>query len=433
MGIICLVIGLIMLMVMCMKGIHIFIAVFITSLFLAVTAWLVSAGALNPVDAILQVYALGLGGYFGNFFFIFVLGAIFGKLTAISGAADSIASFIIGKFGEKAVIPSLVGACFILAYGGVSVFVALFTVYSMMVSMFRKANLPRRLIPAVYFAGAGTFAMILPGSPQIQNLIPMKFLGTPATAGFLPGMITGAIQALLVILFLMWLVKKVKANGEGWVDSENDKKMETNTNRKLPNLIIALIPMAVLLVVLNILKLDPAVALFSAIVAALIVYAPFIEWAKIGKNLAGGTMEGVNSLFNTAVVVGFGALIMSLPSFQELFGYIVNSGFNPLVVTAFSVGSLVFISGSGSGALSIAMPMISAMYPETVVDQNALHRVATMACMSTTPPFNGLIITVLSVCGVSHKEAYGPVGVLTLAIPLVCMGIMLVLFSVLPA
>ncbi|MBG2710160.1 GntP family permease [Proteus sp. DFP240708] len=434
MGIICLIIGLAILMIMCMKGIHIFISVFTTSLFLAVTAWLVSPDMLNPVDALLQVYTGGLGGYFGSFFFIFVLGAIFGKLTAISGAADSVASFIIGKFGERAVIPSLVAACAILAYGGVSVFVALFTVYSMMVSLFRKANLPRRLIPAVYFAGAGTFVMIMPGSPQIQNLIPMKFLGTSATAGLVPGMLTALFQVTLVIIYLTWLFKRVKAKGEGWVEDEKTAKAEEGKkDRQLPNVLVALLPMLILLVVLNILKWDPAIALFCAIIAALIVYLRYLDWKKLIPNLAAGTMEGVTSLFNTAVIVGFGALVMTLPAFKESFQAIAQSGLNPLVVTAISVGALVFISGSGSGALSIAMPMIAAMFPATVVDQGSLHRVATMASMSTTPPFNGLIITVFSVCGVSHKEGYGPVGTLTLAIPLLAMMFMLLLYTFLPA
>lgn len=154
---------------------------------------------------------------------------------------------------------------------------------------------------------------------------------------------------------------------------------------------------------------------------------------KLVPNLAAGTMEGVTSLFNTAVIVGFGALVMTLPAFKESFQAIAQSGLNPLVVTAISVGALVFISGSGSGALSIAMPMIAAMFPATVVDQGSLHRVATMASMSTTPPFNGLIITVFSVCGVSHKEGYGPVGTLTLAIPLLAMMFMLLLYTFLPA
>lgn len=438
MGIFCLILGLIILMVMCIKGIHIFISVFTASLFLAVTAWLTAPDGLNPLDAILKVYTTGLGSYFGAFFFIFVLGAIFGKLTAISGAADSVASFIIGKYGERAVVPSLVAACAILAYGGVSVFVALFTVYSMMVSMFKKANLPRRLIPAVYFAGAGTFVMIMPGSPQIQNLIPMKFLGTSATAGLVPGLLTAVFQATLVIFYLSWLFRKVKASGEGWVDDDaaaakSNATQSAAKDKPQPPVIVALLPMLLLLSVLNILKWDPAIALFCAIVSALIIYARYLNWKALIGNLAAGTMEGVISLFNTAVIVGFGALVMKLPAFQESFQAIAHSGLSPLMVTAIAVGALVFISGSGSGALSIAMPLIASMFPAAVVDQGALHRVATMACMSTTPPFNGLIITVLSVCGVSHKEAYGPVGMLTLAIPLVAMAFMLLLYAVLPA
>ena len=265
----------------------------------------------------------------------------------------------------------------------------------MMVSLFRKANLPRRLIPAVYFAGAGTFVMIMPGSPQIKILSPMKFLGTSATAGLVPGMLTALFQVTLVIIYLTWLFKRVKAKGEGWVEDEKTAKAEEGKkDRQLPNVLVALLPMLILLVVLKYPEMGSGYCAVLRHYCRLACVLALSRLEKLVPNLAAGTMEGVTSLFNTAVIVGFGALVMTLPAFKESFKRLRNRDLIPFVVTAISVGALVFISGSGSGALSIAMPMIAAMFPATVVDQGSLHRVATMASMSTTPPFNGLIITV---------------------------------------
>ncbi|MTJ83208.1 MAG: GntP family permease [Telmatospirillum sp.] len=419
-----LLLSLAILLVTCMRGLPIFIAAFVSGLVLVVTA------GLNPVDLMLKTYGPGLGKYFGDFFFIFVFGAIFGKLTDISGAADSIATIIIKKLGERFIIPSLIVACAVLTFGGVSVFVALFTVYSMMISLFRKANLPRRLIPAVYFGGAGSFVMILPGSPQIQNLIPMKFLGTTAMAGLVPGLIVGAIEAVLIFTYLQWEVKRCRARGEGFTERENETVPQGRAaERKLPHPLVAILPMVVLLVSLNVFKLESALALFVGIVSAMVLYSPFIDWARISKHLGAGTMEGTTSLFNTAAIVGFGYLVQTAPAFQAAISALTTTGLNPLLASATAIGSLVFISGSGSGALSIVMPILTNIYmPIHAVDPDALHRVATMACMGTTPPFNGLVVTVLAVCGFSHKEAYGPIGVVTLAIPFLCLVLMVSLY-----
>ncbi len=423
-----LLLSLAILMFMCMKGVPVFVSSFVAGLFLLLTA------GLNPVDAMISGYATGLGGYFGKFFFIFILGAIFGKLTDISGAADSVAKTVIDKFGEKFIIPAIIMACAILAYGGVSVFVALFTIYPMMVSLFRKANLPRYLMPAVYFSGAGTFACMLPGSPQIQNLIPGQYFGTTATAALVPGVITAIFEAVLVFAYMNHCVKKAKAKGHGYVMTEKDKAiMEANKDRKLPNVFIALLPMAILLVALNLLGLPAEVALFIGVIAAMICYAPQIDWKNIFKSLGDGTMDGVRSLFNTAAVVGFGSLVQMTPAFATAITTVTSMGGNPLISASIAVTCLAGIVGSGSGAQGIALPILAEYYLPLGVNAEALHRVSTLACLGLDSlPHNGLVVTALDVTGVSHKEGYAPIGVVTCIIPLVSLVFLLVLFAILP-
>lgn len=411
-----------------MKGVPVFISSFVAGLFLLITA------GLNPVEAMVTGYATGLGNYFGKFFFIFILGALFGKLTDISGAADSIAKTVIDKFGDKFIVPAIVIACAILAYGGVSVFVALFTIYPMMVSLFRKANLPRYLMPAVYFAGAGTFACMLPGSPQIQNLIPSQYFGTTATAALVPGIITAIFEAALVFLYMNYCVKRARAKGHGYVMSEKDKAiMEANKDRKLPNVFVALVPMVVLLIALNLLNLSAEVALFIGVIAALVCYAPQIVWKNIFKSLGDGTMDGVRSLFNTAAVVGFGSLVQMTPAFTAAITAVTSMGGNPLVSAAVAITCLAGIVGSGSGAQGIALPILAEYYLPLGVNAEALHRVSTLACLGLDSlPHNGLVVTALDVTGVSHKEGYLPVGIVTCVIPLVSLAFMLVLFAIMP-
>lgn len=422
MGILFLLISLAVLMILCMRGMPIFLATFIAGLVLVVTA------GMDPIGLMVQTYATGIGKYFGSFFFIFVFGALFGKLTDISGAADSIATFIIGKFGEKYVIPAVFTAGVVLTYGGVSVFVALFTMYAMMVSLFRKANLPRRLIPVVYFSGAGSFSIIAPGSPQIQNLIPMKYLGTTATAGLVPGLLAVAFEAVLIIVYLYWVFKTSRASGEGWVERQSDRAAVKDGERRIPHVLIAILPMVILLIALNGFKLPSEFALFIGIAAALILYAGYIDWKLVWKNLGTGTMEGTTSLFNTAATVGFGYLIQAVPAFKVAISALTTTGLNPLVGAAVAVAALVFISGSGSGAQSILVPILAGIYLPMGVDPEALHRVISVAGQATTPPFNGLIVTVLSVCGLTHKEAYGPIFIACLIIPLCTLMFLLGLY-----
>ena len=107
-----------------------------------------------------------------------LLGAILSKVMDITGAARSIASFIIGKLGVKFAIPAIVIAGGLLTYGGVSAMVSCFALYPITLAVFREADMPRKLIPATIGAGIFTWVTMLPGNPQVQNIIPSSFLPT---------------------------------------------------------------------------------------------------------------------------------------------------------------------------------------------------------------------------------------------------------------
>ena len=234
MGILLIVIGLIIMTVLAVKGIPILWSALVAGIFVLATA------GLNIVEGITVTYMTGFSGYIMNYFLMFVLGAIFGKLCEISGASDSIAKTVVNKLGEKYVVLAIIVAAAILAFGGVSLFVALFTLYPLAMSLFKRADIPRRLFPGVYIAGAATFAMTAPFTPSTQNIIPMAYLGTSLSAGMVPGIIGSVFCAIVVCIYMQWRVGSVKAKGEHYVPLPGEVEEEAE-GKDLPSLIIALI------------------------------------------------------------------------------------------------------------------------------------------------------------------------------------------------
>ena len=152
-----------------------------------------------------------------QFFPIFLLGALFGKLMEDSGSVEAIARFMTEKLGPQRASLAVVLAGALVTYGGVSLFVAFFVLAPMALAMFKAADIPRRLMPAAIFLGSATFTMsALPGSPAIQNAIPMPFFGTTPFAA--PGL--GIIAAVIMLGFGLWWLARAEAAarkaGEGF-------------------------------------------------------------------------------------------------------------------------------------------------------------------------------------------------------------------------
>jgi hypothetical protein len=122
-------------------------------------------------------------GFVKLYFPVFMLGAILGKVIELSGFSKSIVSSVIKIVGRERAMLSIVVVCAILTYGGVSLFVVVFAVYPFAAEMFRQSDIPKRLIPGTIALGAFTFTMdSLPGTPQIQNIIPTTFFKTTTYA-----------------------------------------------------------------------------------------------------------------------------------------------------------------------------------------------------------------------------------------------------------
>ncbi|TAM00235.1 MAG: GntP family permease, partial [Paraburkholderia sp.] len=162
-----------------------------------------------------QTFMGSTGRFLAQFFPLFLLGSLFGKLMEDSSSVDAVAQFMIDKLGSRHALVAVVLGGALVTYGGVSLFVAFFVLAPMAQALFRSANLPRRLMPAAIMLGTATFTMsALPGTPALQNAIPMPFFGTTPFAA--PGL--GVIASIVMAGFGLWWLSRVAAsarrNGE---------------------------------------------------------------------------------------------------------------------------------------------------------------------------------------------------------------------------
>jgi H+/gluconate symporter-like permease len=389
-------------------------------------------------------------GFLKLYFPVFMLGAVFGKLIELSGFSKAIVAATIGLVGRSRAILSIVLVCALLTYGGVSLFVVVFAVYPFAAELFRQSGIPKRLIPGTIALGAFTFTMdSLPGTPQIQNIIPTSFFGTTTWAAPWLGTI-GAVFILVVgLTYLDWRRRKAAAAGEGYGDNLVNEPAPFEGG-KLAHPLVALLPL-VLVGVCNKLFTDliprlygetqsflpsvvgnakpvvqevSKVAAIWAVEGALLVGILCVlvcAWRAVTRQLAAGSQAAVGGALlasmNTASEYGFGAVIAALPGFK-LVADALHTIPNPLLNEAITVTALAGITGSASGGMSIAL---GAMAETFIANANAagipmevLHRVAAMASGGMdTLPHNGAVITLLAVTGLTHRQSYKDIFAIT--------------------
>ncbi len=431
-----------------------------------------------------QTFMMSAADFIASFFPLFLLGALFGKLMDDSGSVTAIANFMTHKLGPNRSVLAVVLAGALVTYGGVSLFVAVFVLAPMGQALFRAANIPNRLLPAAVMLGTATFTMsALPGSPAIQNAIPMPFFGTTPFAA--PGL--GFIAAAIMLGFGLWWLtraeKLARKAGEGFsgpIDSavaaahnpvvrerasvarEFDPAEIEHGKRsaELPGIFVALLPLIVVmavnltmsLVVLP--RLDTSylalprwgetslasvggvwsviVALSAAIVVLYVFnrsrFPTLRETVDAGLNAAALPVIGVASL------VGFGAVVASMPAFQVVSDWVLGIEGGPLVGLAFATNVLSALTGSASGGLTIALGALGETYMKLAavygIDPALMHRVAVIGAGSLDSlPHNGAVVTLLAVCGATHKQSYFDIVMVAIVSALLALAAVIILGS----
>ena len=432
-----------------------------------------------------QTFMGAAAGFMAQFFPLFLLGALFGKLMDDSGSVTAIANFMTEKLGPSRSVLAVVLAGALVTYGGVSLFVAMFVIAPMGQALFRAADIPNRLLPAAVALGTTTFTMTaMPGTPAIQNAIPMPFFGTTAFAA--PGL--GLIASAVMLGFgLWWLARAERAArraGEGFggpspsaaADAAHDPVVRERAtaaqsfdpaeaehgqrSTELPGIGIAVLPLAVVMSVnlamsmLILPNLDTSFlaepewgstsiaavgGVWSVIVAlaAAIVVLYACNRGRL-KSLRETVDAGLNAaalpVISVACLVGFGAVVAALPAFQVVSAWVLGIEGGPLVGLALSTNVLSALTGSASGGLTIALGALGETYMQLAaqygIDPALMHRVAAIGAGSLDSlPHNGAVVTLLAVCGATHKQSYFDIVMVGIVSALLALVAVIVLGS----
>jgi H+/gluconate symporter-like permease len=403
------------------------------------------------------------GDFVARFFPLFLLGALFGKLMEDSGAVAAIARLMTERLGAQRAVLAVVLAGALVTYGGVSLFVAFFVLAPMAQGLFRAADIPARLMPAAIVLGSSTFTMTaLPGTPAIQNAIPMPFFGTTAFAA--PGL--GIVAAAIMLGFGLWWLSRAQAaarlGGEGYgkgrvapeaaaadplvreraTAAATFDPLEACRGRisgELPGTWVAMLPFAVVIGVngaLSFAGLPGVQAVVVALACAIgaVVLLNRRRLRSLRETMDAGASASLLPIISVASLVGFGAVVAAMPAFALVSGAVASLGGGPLVSLAVSTNVLAALTGSASGGMTIALDALAGPTLEAAarqgIDPALLHRVAAMAAGTLdTLPHNGAVVTLLAVCGATHRESYPAIVATGIVGPLLALGAVLVLGS----
>jgi H+/gluconate symporter-like permease len=441
--------GLVLLILFALRGVNIFIASVLSAAVVAVSNSQSLAHALS-VD-----YTQSMMGFAGAFFLLFMAGAVFGRVMGESQAAASVAFSLARGLGAQHTLMIGMGACAVLTYGGVNVFIVIFAVYPLGLGLMQQANIPKRLFLAATSLGAGTFTMTaLPGSPSIHNNISASALGTPLTAGPWLGLLATAVMLVLGVLYLNWQQKVAERRGEQFVPAASDVLPEKDPDiSKMPLWTMATIPLAVVVATILLppmvgkamgISAPPAgseeeaalsgfdrMILFSQHQSILwtsfaLVLATLVALVLFRKTLghpfaavSSGAESCILPLMNTSAVIGFGGVVKATPVFDTFSNVMIDANIHPLISAALSINIISGIVGSASGGLGIFMQTLGPHYLEMGISPERLHRVVTIAAGGLDSlPHCGAVITSLTIMGLTHKEAYKDVAVITVLVPL---------------
>jgi H+/gluconate symporter-like permease len=432
-------------------------------LFAPVCALIAASTAGMPLmPTYTELFMVKAVGYTKSYFPVFLLGAVFGKVMEDTGLAKAIAHWIMQKLGPSKAIAAVVAACAVLTYGGVSLFVVAFAVYPFAAALFKEADIPKRLIPGSIALGSFTFTMTaIPGTPQIQNLIPGKYFGTDAYAAPLFGIIAAIMMLGGGLLWLEYRKKKMIAAGEGYGTGHINEPEEIK-DENLVNPFLAMVPLFTVLVLNfiltnsikgwdpNILKpygitLASVTAIWALIIALVvgIIVAIIIGWknvkseVKIMKALNAGAIGSLLAIMNTSSEVGYGNVVSSLPGFKTVANALMSIDIGtPLLSESISVNVLAGITGSASGGMSIALETMGKQYLDWAnaigLNPELLHRVASLSSGGfDTMPHNGAVITLLAITGMNHRASYPDIGMVSLVIPFASTIILILLSTIL--
>lgn len=416
-----LVLALVVLGLLCMRGVNIYISA------IAASAIAVIFSGLPLGQAMIGTYAPGFASFISNYFFRYLWGTIFGILMEKCGAAHAVANGIIRVFGRKYSLIALPIAVALLAYSGMSGTVSVFVVLPIFLRVFKECNLPKRFIPGLFLFGAGTFINCAPGSAQNLNVIATRSVGLDPAAGVGVGLVGSITVFVLGIVWTYYVVSRAQKHGEVYVaNNKGALSGNENTGENLPPLLLALVPMLIVIFCINFKPGGSALvsvetAVFLGCVATPILMYRYTDLNLLLPQLGDGANKSITMLGATCAMSGFGAVIMATPAYGALVDFALGMNLSPYITLTIAMSIICACTASATAAVSVVGPSLGATFVNMGLNPEAVARV--MAISATgfdSMPQNGTIVVVInSLCGETYKDAYPYVFTMNVLIPLI--------------
>lgn len=419
-GVLGLILGIAVLIVMSMKGIHPIVFSLFASIIVIVT------NQLDFWKAISSSYSTGFANFIGSYFLLFMLGSVYGVIMRESGAARSIADKLIHVFGAKYALLATIIVTIIMSYGGISVFIIIFALYPIVAPLFKEANISKELMPATIVLASVVILLAVPGTPTLTNATLCSVLGGTIYDAPVLGLICAVVMFVLGYLYLVWQQKKMAARGEGFVDSEGvvDAIVE-NEVKNLPSFLLSILPLfaviATVFLTKNILTSINTInlSLFIAIALAIILY-----WKSIFADIKKLTVEGINSslspLISTAAILGFAAVVQTAPAFNVFMNSAMGLAnvFNPYVAGALAINVGSGITGAALSGMQIFTNTMMPAFINLEFNHAAFHRIMVIAAgVLDSLPHSSTQILLATVIGVNLWREYKHMFMISVVLP----------------
>jgi H+/gluconate symporter-like permease len=393
------------------KGYH------VTAIALVGVAIVAIFSGVNVMDSLTTVWVGKFADTYKAYFLIFFFSALFAKSLGDTGAAQSIA-FKLADLSrmwpghEKLMAVLCIGMMqTIFTYGGISVFVVTFTVMYIAKELFTELDVPWKLYTCGAI-GTSTFTTgMLPGSPQLTNLIPMEFFNTDAMAAPVLGIICSLVTITLALLWINYQVNKAVKTGEGFEPSGTALLQSWDSSRDVKRVDLplwkCLLPSIVLFIVLNVVKAPAVVALFCGAVTSYIIFNPVQQFKNIRPALFTAVANANQALVALASAAGFGGMVASVIGFKYVIGGLQAIPGSPAFQVAVSVNIAAAFSASSSTGLRMSLDMLAKHFLETGIPPAALHRLSSIAsvCLDDLPHSSALANTYY-MTKISYKDGY---------------------------
>lgn len=405
-------------------------------------AFVALCSGINVYEALVGPFMEGVGSLVTQLFLIFILSILFGQIYNVTQAGASIGMTLMNIFGRKAsgdrqrtiAIYICIVIGFLLCFGGIDTFCAIFAQYPIVIALQKRTNIPRRYMIGLITSGAAAASMC-PGAPVVFNYLPMQALGTTTTAGLIPGIIGTVVMILLCGTYLSRSVNKSVARGEVFEYGTMQAPPEVDAESR-PNIVISLIPLLVVVILYNLTSLlEPALCV--GIILALILLGKYIQpgpnetrGQTLINTFSASGRTASESIFLTSIIFGFAMIVVQTSGYELLTNFVLRLPIPEPLICVVAIAILVGLTCAPPAGLTICAPLLAnnlSMAPA------AIHRIIAAGTTTLdTLPYAGPILVMLNLAGLKHKDAYFPAFVCSVINTMIATLVMAILFIIFP-